>query len=122
MAAKVLIIEDDESNRRILEMTLQGLGCEVLTAVNGEDGYKKALKEKPALILMDIMMPKMSGIDTLKKMRKSKDLKNTPVLVVSAKAAKEDAANALAVGATEFITKPFRVQEIQKIIKKYLGG
>ena len=120
MQKTVLIIEDDDSNRRILEVTIRGLGFQVVTAMNGEEGYQLATQKKPDLIIMDVMMPKMSGLDTLRQLRMDAHLAETPVLVVSAKAAETDRQNAFDAGATDFITKPFRVKTVQEAIEKYL--
>lgn len=120
MTPKVLVIEDDEANRRILEMALRGLGCEVTLALNGEEGLAKARAIQPDLVLMDVMMPKMSGLDTLQKIRQEATLAKVPVVVVSAKAADQDRANAIKAGANEFVTKPFRVKTIQDVVEKYI--
>jgi len=121
MIPKVLIIEDDPSNLKILEVALEKMACELFTAINGEQGLEMAQNHQPQLILMDIMMPKMNGLEILKNLRQSSNLAHTPVLVISAKTAKKDAEMALEAGATEFISKPFRVKEIQEKVKKYLG-
>jgi len=120
MNSTVVIIEDDSSNRRILDMAIQGLGLKVFTAVNGEEGFFLAKEKNPQLVILDVMMPKMSGIDTLKKIRSDNDLKNTPVVVVSAKTSEKDANKAFAAGANEFITKPFRIKNLRDVIKKYI--
>jgi two-component system phosphate regulon response regulator PhoB len=117
---RVLIIEDDDSNRRILTMTIEQMGLEVHTAENGEEGLEIAKEMQPHLIIMDVMMPKMGGIQTVKLIRNSGSLSKVPIIIVSAKAAKKDAQEALDVGANEFVTKPFRVKIIQDIVKKYL--
>jgi two-component system cell cycle response regulator DivK len=121
MTRKVLIIEDDEGNRRILEMTIRGLNFAVAMAANGEEGLELAKRERPDLILLDVMMPKMSGLDTLREIRALEGIGEIPILVISAKAAEQDRQNAMAAGANEFITKPFRVKTIQDVIQKYLG-
>ena len=118
--SKILIIEDDASNRRIMEVVLRRLNCEVLMAENGADGLVMARKIKPDLILMDVMMPKMSGFDTLTEMRRDDQLSKTPVLVVSAKTSRDERQIALDHGATGFIAKPFHVQDIQEAVKPFL--
>jgi len=121
MNPKVLIIEDDPSNLKILEVALEKMDCELFTAINGEQGLEMAQNHEPQLILMDIMMPKMNGLEILKNLRQSSNLAQIPVLVISAKTGKKDVEMALEAGATEFISKPFRVKEIQEKVKKYLG-
>ena len=120
MQKTILIIEDDESNRRILEMAVRGPTVRVLTALNGEEGVVMAERENPDLIFLDVNMPKLSGLDVLRRIRVQAGLAKVPVVVISAKAAEQDRKNALEVGATTFITKPFRVKSIQEALEKYL--
>ena len=122
MSCKVLIIEDDPSNLKILEVTLKNMDCDILTAKNGEEGFRKAVECNPKLILLDVMMPKMSGLDFLKKLRENISFGKIPVFIISAKTGELDEKRALDAGANEFISKPFRVKEIQNIVKKYING
>jgi len=119
--AQILIIEDDESNRRILEMTVQGMDFQVCTATNGEEGFEILCSLKPDLVILDVMMPKMSGLDTLRRIRDHSEFSDVSVLVVSAKAAEKDKKAAYEAGADEFITKPFHVKTIQESIIRLLN-
>lgn len=120
MKRNILIIEDDESNRRILEMALRAMQCEVATAVNGEEGLVKARQKPPDLIIMDVMMPKMNGLQTLEALRQTAGLERTPVIVISAKASAQDERRAVDAGANHFLTKPFRVKDVQNVVAGFL--
>ena len=118
---KVLVIEDDPSNQKIVELVLSQFPCEVKVAGNGELGLEIAKVFLPDLILMDMMMPKMSGLDVLKAFRSIKGLAQVPVVIISAKASAEDTAQAIGLGATEFLTKPFRIKELQGVVERFLN-
>lgn len=118
---KVLVIEDDPSNQKIVELVLSKFSCDVKVAGNGELGLEIAQLFLPDLILMDVMMPKMSGFDVLKALRAVKGLDEIPVVVISAKASAEDSAQAIGLGATEFLTKPFRIKELQNVVERFLN-
>ena len=118
---KVLVIEDDASNQKIIEMVLSKCSCEVKVAGNGEAGLEVARTFLPHLILMDIMMPKMNGFDVLKAIRSLDGLEKIPVVIISAKASTEDTTRALGLGATEFLTKPFRIKELQSVVERFLN-
>lgn len=118
---KVLVIEDDASNQKIIEMVLSKFSCDVKVADNGELGLEIARTFLPNLILMDIMMPKMNGFDVLRAIRTLDGLAKIPVVIISAKASAEDNAQALGLGATEFLTKPFRIKELQQVVERFLN-
>jgi len=118
---RVLVIEDDASNQKIIEMVLSKCSCDVKVAGNGEDGLEMARTFVPDLILMDIMMPKMNGFDVLRAIRTLGGLAKIPVVIISAKASAEDTAQALGLGATEFLTKPFRIKELQDVVERFLN-
>ena len=114
---KVLIVDDEPANRFLLEGLLNANGYEVLVAESGIQCLDMLLLEKPDLILLDIMMPKMTGIEVLDKLNKSEELKKIPVLIVSAKTATSDIQEALDKGAVDYIKKPFDETELLARIK-----
>ena len=116
-APKVLIVDDEPANRFLLEGLLNANGYEVLEAESGMQCMDILLLEKPDLILLDIMMPKMTGIEVLDELNKSEDLKKIPVLMVSAKTATSDIQEALDKGAVDYIKKPFDETELLARIK-----
>lgn len=107
--------------RMVETMTLQGEGYEVFTATNGEEGVAKAAEEKPDLILMDIVMPKMNGLDACKKIREMEATKNIPVIMLTTRSDEENVETAFTNGCNDFITKPFNSHELLAKVKSYLG-
>ncbi|PLY01389.1 MAG: DNA-binding response regulator [Desulfuromonas sp.] len=123
MAEKpVLIIEDDISLRRVLEFTLEEAGYQVHTAVDGEQGLDRFAQIEPALVVTDIQMPGISGIEVLKKIKQQAP--QTLVMVITAFASVEQAVEAMKEGAFDYLTKPFSRDQLRITVKKafdYLG-
>ncbi len=111
---KVLIIEDDKEIVQLLEIHLKDLDCEVLKAYDGKEGLKKALSEQPCLIVLDISMPEMDGIEVCQKIRANQ---NTPIIMLTAKSEEIDRVLGLEVGADDYITKPFSIREFIARVK-----
>ena len=101
---KVLVIEDDVTITDLLEIHLTDMDCEVTKAHNGLDGLKLALETEPDLIVLDISMPGMDGLEVCQKVRAQK---NTPIIMLTAKSEEIDRVIGLEVGADDYITKPF---------------
>ncbi|MBN2301390.1 MAG: response regulator transcription factor [Lentisphaerae bacterium] len=106
----ILVVEDDKSLREGLAMNLGLQGYRVLTASDGEEGMQKAFDSRPDLIVLDIMMPRWSGLDILDELRKRG--KNIPVLILSARGATADKVDGLKLGADDYMTKPFDLPEL----------
>lgn len=116
MAMKnVLIIEDDPEIVQLLEIHLIDLGCTIQKANNGPLGLKLAVQEPPELIILDIMLPEMDGIEVCQKIR-AKNVKS-PILMLTAKAEEIDKVLGLEVGADDYLTKPFSVREFIARVK-----
>lgn len=112
MSYKVVAIDDEADILRLIRIKLEKEGFEVVTAQNGEEGVLTILKEKPDIIIVDIMMPKKNGYQVIIEV-KEKMGKNTPVtLLLSAKAESNDIAKGLMIGADDYITKPFSPREL----------
>jgi DNA-binding response OmpR family regulator len=109
---RILIIDDDENIRRLVSFNLSMEGHELLQAENGKIGYQTAKKEQPELILLDVMMPVMDGIQTVKKLKTDPETKQIPVFMLSAKGQMEDLDEAFDAGADNYITKPFDVEKL----------
>lgn len=103
--AKVLFVEDDPLIVKIYSTRLSADGYTVITALNGADGLRLADEEKPDLIVLDIMMPKMDGFEVLQKLRAIPSFVATPVLLYSNLGKEEERTKAIAMGATEYIVK-----------------
>ena len=115
MSEKILVVDDDPSNVEKLYSYLQALDYDVAVANNGERAYKVALTFKPDLVLMDILMPGWSGYETAKVFKSDPQLKDIPIIFVTAK--REEAEEAFGYGAADYIIKPFSNVELQARIK-----
>jgi len=118
MKEKILIIEDEEDLVKGLKLNLSGEGYEVDWAYDGEEGLRKALDEAYDLIILDIMLPKMNGLDICRELRQKKI--NIPIVMLTAKGEEVDKVVGLEIGADDYITKPFSVRELLARIKAHL--
>lgn len=112
---KVLIVEDDIEIIRLLEIHLKDLGCQVLTADRGDVGLRKAINENPDLIILDVMLPEMDGIEICQKIR-ANNIKS-PIMMLTARSEEIDKVLGLEVGADDYLTKPFSVREFIARVK-----
>ncbi len=119
---KVLIIEDEQLLYEMYKFVLVRNNFEVVIATNGEDGIEKAKTLRPDIILLDIMMPKMNGIQTLEKIKKINELKDIPIIMLSNISDKIEEQRCLSLGAVAYVIKSqYMPQEILKIVQKYLN-
>ena len=112
MSEKVLIIDDEMHIVELLRFNLETSGYKTIYSYDGFDGFIKAKEEKPDLILLDWMLPNISGIEVLKKIRQDADLKKIPVIMLTAKNMEDDKVEGLEIGADDYITKPFSIKEV----------
>ena len=117
---KILIIEDDVATRTLLKMILAPEGYDVLSAEDGDSGLKTALREMPRLIIVDIMMPNVSGWDVLAALRRDPALQHIPILICSVKDSKFDINMGFRLGADAFLAKPFKPEVLRDKVKKLL--
>jgi len=110
----ILVIEDEAPIVEILKFNLTKSGYRVLAAFDGEEGYRLALSEKPDLILLDVMLPKMDGFEVCKKVREKQ---STPIIMLTARDEEVDKVLGLELGADDYITKPFSVRELLARVK-----
>ena len=118
--ANILIIDDDKSILRLLEFTLQRAGHTVTTYSDGEEGLQQAEAKKPDLIVVDVMMPKMTGYDFCKRARANSVLENTPIIMFSARFQPIDKETALEAGATDYLSKTTSPNDLLKRIAELL--
>ena len=121
MSKRVLVIEDHEDNRRIVRDLLSANGYELIEAVTGEEGLAAAERERPDLILMDIQLPEVSGLDVTRWLKEDDDLHKIPVIAVTAFAMKGDEERIRQGGCEAYISKPISVGKFIETIKSYLG-
>ncbi len=107
MSARILIVDDDEDIRAYLEVTLELAGFEVVQAEDGETGLQAAFERDPGLIVLDVMMPGLDGLEVLRRLRSDSRTSHLPVILLTAKAQAEDTVAGLEVGADDYVTKPF---------------
>lgn len=121
--AKLLIVEDDPLMSRMYEKIFKFEGYEVELSVNGEEGLEKAKTAKPTLILLDIMMPKMNGLEVLEKLKADPAIKTIPVVMLTNLAGQQDAEKALSMGAVKYIIKSeYEPKQVANMIKEILAG
>ena len=105
MSARILVIEDDKFLRKACEVSLTKRGFTVLTAVDGEEGVRQAREGSPDLILLDMLMPKMTGIETLVVLKQDEQTRNIPVVILSNSSIESDVQKARALGAVGYLVK-----------------
>lgn len=121
--AKILIIEDDSLMVRMYKKIFEFEKYEVETAMDGEEGLKKVSSSKPTLILLDIMMPKMNGMQVLEKLKADPATKNIPVVILTNLSGQTDAETALKMGAVKYVVKSeYKPEEVTKMVKGILAG
>src|SRR5256885_1887507 len=119
-AAKILVADDDQSLVRTLTWILKENGYDVVTAPGGEGLIGKLEEERPNLLLLDIMMPKVDGLQLLAKMKADDRFRDVPVLMLSSMPPEEATVKSLGLGAADFISKPFRVRELLARVKAHI--
>src|SRR5256712_1532777 len=119
-AAKILVADDDQSLVRTLTWILKENGYDVVTAPGGEGLMGKLEEERPHLLLLDIMMPKVDGLQLLAKMKADERFRDLPVLMISSMPPEEATVKSLGLGAADFIAKPFRVRELLARVKAHI--
>ncbi len=120
MSKKILIVEDNPQNMRLIEMALSAKSYTLLEATNGEEALEVAKKERPDLIIMDIQLPKMSGLEVTRKLREIPEFNRTPIIAVTAYAMKGDKEKALDAGCNAYLSKPISARDLPNLIAKML--
>jgi len=117
---KLLVADDDAAILSIISVFMKEAGYEVITARNGDEAYEKARKDIPDVILLDIFMPGMSGIDVCKKLREDRTTYLIPIVILTADSSKTSKLDAMRVGADDFIIKPFDIVEVEARLQSLL--
>jgi len=120
MKKNLVIIEDEENIARAQELILSD-SFNVHVAKDGEEGLNKVREIKPELVILDLMLPKMNGIDVCKEIKNDVNLKNTKVVMVTAKNRPADELKGLDIGADDYIMKPFEADELKHVINQVLN-
>lgn len=117
----ILVVDDSTTNIVLLEAILDEKGYKIHTAVNAKEAYSIISKHNPDLILLDLLMPKISGFEFLEEIKKDEKTKNTPVIVVSALTDSENVEKILKMGAIDFVKKPIDLQYLTDKVESILN-
>ncbi|MBE7462813.1 MAG: response regulator [Planctomycetes bacterium] len=118
--AKIVVIEDESDILELLEYNLSKEGYKVVSARDGEDGLRKVRKEAPDLVLLDLMLPGLDGIEICRRLKADPLTRTMPVVMVTAKGEESDVVLGLGVGADDYVTKPFSPKELLARVKAVL--
>jgi len=118
MTLKVLAVDDSKTIRKIVAKAFAPYDCQVIEAENGVEGLAIAGKEKPDLIILDITMPVMTGTEMLAKLKAQPNLKDIPVIMLTAESGKENVINILKMGVKDYIVKPFKGEQLIERVSK----
>ena len=121
MAKKILVIDDETELAELIKIDLEAKQYEVLVAHDGSSGLKRALAEKPDLVILDIMMPGMDGYEVLRELRNASSTRMLPVIMLSAKSETPSILESQNLGATDYLIKPFDAKEMYECIGRCLG-
>jgi DNA-binding response OmpR family regulator len=122
MKKRILVADDESHIRRILEFNLERAGYEVVTTHDGRAALAAARSWRPDLVILDVSMPHMTGLDVCRRLKADEDLRATPVFLLTARGQESDAEAGRAAGADRFFTKPFSPKEMVAEVRKMVGA
>ncbi len=120
MNKKILLVEDEKNIVLGVTICLRSAGLQVEVAEDGMEALRKIEASKPDLVLLDLVMPKLNGLDALKSIKENEETKDIPVIVLSARAQEEDIQRAMYLGASDYMAKPFKPAELLEVIERVL--
>jgi DNA-binding response OmpR family regulator len=120
MAKRVLLVDDNPAMVGMLSDALLRAGFRVLAAENGEEGLRLVKEEQPDLVLLDVMMPVMSGLQVLRAMRRNPETSGLPVIILTGRGGHEDALDGWMGGANRYLTKPCKLEDIISAVRQML--
>ena len=121
MSKCILVVEDQEDSRRILRDLLGNAGFELMEAGSGEGALSAVMARRPDLILMDIQLPAMDGYEAARRIRSNPEMKELPIIAVTAYASAGEDAKALAAGCVAYVSKPFSPRALLAKVREYLA-
>jgi len=122
MPATILVVDDDPVILQLLQVNFEMEGFEVLTAADGQEGVDRTRADRPDIVVSDVMMPRMSGLELVTVLKGDPDTAGIPIVLLTAKAQQADVATGLDVGADDYITKPFEPLELVERVNRLLGA
>src|SRR5204862_7282034 len=120
MKPKILIVDDEPDALELIQYNLKAAGYDVATAADGEEAIQKARTAQPALIILDVMLPEVDGLEVCKTLRREPTTATIPIIMLTAKAAEIDRVLGLELGADDYVTKPFSPRELVLRVKSLL--
>lgn len=118
----VLAVDDDEDNLLLLTEVLTPLSCSVITATYGQQALNLAHEQQPALILLDVMLPDISGIEVVRQLKQNPQTMTIPVIAVTALARPEDRESLFLAGCNDYVSKPYMLDDLEAVIHHYLSA
>ena len=119
---KILAVDDERHIVRLIQVNLERAGYQVMTAFDGPEALKKVEAEKPDLIVLDVMMPRMDGFEVLKRLKAKPETSEIPVIMLTAKAQDADVFRGWSSGVSAYLTKPFNPLELITFVKRIFTG
>lgn len=120
MARAILVVDDNEANLRLINAVLKTRGYELLEATSGEAALEVLASQQPSLVLMDVQMPGLSGIDVAREIRAMPALAELPLIAITAMAMKGDREEILAAGFNDYLAKPYKMGELLGLVARWL--
>ncbi len=114
--AKILVVDDEADLVRLIGYALQIEGYDIVTATNGQDALRAVQSERPDLVVLDVMLPDLSGVEVCRRLRDQPATAHLPIMMLSARSQVSDKVKALQAGADEYITKPYNPDELLQTI------
>ncbi|MDI6739854.1 MAG: response regulator [Candidatus Edwardsbacteria bacterium] len=121
MPKKIMVVDDEPYIARVIKFKLEQEGYTVISANDGITGLNKIREEKPDLVLLDVMMPGMSGYEVCQKIKGDAELAGIPVVILTAKGQERDREQGFSMGASDYITKPFSPNRLLELVKSIVG-
>ncbi len=119
---KILAVDDERHIVRLIQVNLERAGYQVITAFDGPEAVKKVESDKPDLVVLDVMMPKMDGFEVLKRLQANPETRDIPVIMLTAKAQDADVFRGWSSGVSAYLTKPFNPLELITFVKRIFSG
>lgn len=120
MTVRILTVDDSLTIRKLVRKALADYNCDVMEAPNGVEGLAMANKENPSLIILDITMPVMDGVEMLERLKREPELKDIPVIMLTAEGGRDQVTKVVRMGVRDYIVKPFKGEELLERINKVI--